>query len=91
MEGPHGLGVGGEGVADQRAGNDDADDRDADEPRHTRDGVVDRGRDAGVCLVGVREDGGRQRGNREGETEPEDEQRREQVGDVGRAHVDAKQ
>ena len=67
---------GGERVADERARDDDADDRDADEPGDARDGVVDRRGDAGVVLVGVGEDGRRERRDGEREAEREDEQRR---------------
>jgi hypothetical protein len=81
VERSHRLVVGGECVADEGPRDDDADQRDADQPGDAGDRVVDCGRDAGIALVGVGKDGARQRCDGEGETESEEEQRRKQVGD----------
>ena len=64
------------------ARDDDADQRDADQSRDAGDGVVDRRGDPCVVLVGVGEDGGGQRRDREREADREDEQRGEEVPEV---------
>ena len=51
------LVVRGKSVSDERACNDDADHGHADQPGNTGDGVVDRGRDTRVTLVGIGEHG----------------------------------
>ena len=83
MEGADGLVVHGEGAPDERARDDDTDDRDTDQPGDTGDRVVDRGRDPRVGLVGIGEHGGGERGDRHRETDGEDEHRGKEIGEVG--------
>ena len=66
VKGSDGLGVGRELVTGECAGDEQADDGDADEPGDARDRVVDRRADARVAFVdaaqhrrGQRRDGGR--------------------------------
>ena len=82
MEGAHRGSVGRESVVDERPCDDDAHDRYPDEAGDAGDGVVDRGRDPGVALVRVGEDGGDERGDREREPEGEYEECRQEFGDV---------
>jgi len=56
VERTHGCRVRCEGLGGELPGDDDADDRDADEPGHTCDRVVDGGRDSRVGLIRVGED-----------------------------------
>ena len=81
-----GFVVCGEGVAEERARDHNPDQRDADEPSDASDGVVDRGRDTGVALVGVGEHRRDERGDGEGEPQREQEQRGKKLGDIGRVH-----
>ena len=72
----------GERVAFEPARDGDSDDRDPDESRDARDGVVDRRGDAGVALVRVRENRGRERRNGHREAQSEEEERRQHVGRI---------
>jgi hypothetical protein len=69
VKGVHRCRVGGERVVDECARDDDADDRHPDEAGDASDGVVDGGRDPGVALVRIGEDGGDERGDRERQSE----------------------
>ena len=79
----------GANVTDERPGHDDSDHRDADQSGDPRNSVVGRGSDPRILLVGIGEDGGRERRDREGEAERKDDHRREHVRQIGHVQPEA--